>query len=90
MIGSERGIVVGGGSIGRRHAANLQSMGLGVAVVDPDPEVREGVASDPDVSTFAELSTALDTFDPAFVVCAPNGFTWTSHSRQHERVVTCL
>jgi predicted dehydrogenase len=74
-----------------RHDETTLRLRVGVAVVDPDPEVREGVASDPDVSTFAEFSTTLDTFDPAFVVvCAPNGFTWTSHSRQHERVVTCL
>jgi predicted dehydrogenase len=46
VSGSPRVLVMGAGSIGRRHCANLHAAGATVTVLDPDPErVRATVAA---------------------------------------------
>jgi predicted dehydrogenase len=73
MTHADVGLVVGGGSIGQRHTQNLQDLGVKVAVTDPSAAVRDEVASELNVPTFPELSGALETVEPDFVVvCAPN------------------
>ncbi|WP_311172593.1 Gfo/Idh/MocA family protein [Halobellus ordinarius] len=72
---TETALVVGGGSIGRRHTRNLQRLGIKVAVVDPVAEVRTELATELGVKTFAELSNGLDSENPDIaVVCTPNRF----------------
>lgn len=75
MAAAEAGLVVGGGSIGRRHTQNLQQLGVDVTVADPSSEVRKKLAADFDVTTFSGLSDAIKSSVPDFVVvCAPNRF----------------
>jgi predicted dehydrogenase len=75
MTGADWGLVAGGGSIGKRHARNLQNLGVEVAVTDHDPESCEEATAELGVSTFTEISAALDAVSPDFVVvCAPNRF----------------
>lgn len=72
---TETALVVGGGSIGRRHTQNLQQLGVDVSVVDQAAEVRKELASDLNVTTFAELFDGLDSENPDIVVvCTPNRF----------------
>ena len=68
-------LIVGGGSIGRRHTENLQQLGVDVAVVDPVREVRNELTNDLGVTTFAELSAGINAKNPDIVaVCTPNRF----------------
>jgi predicted dehydrogenase len=51
-----RGLVVGGGSIGRRHLQNLKLLGVDtLALVEPDRERQQAVISECNVAGFAEL-----------------------------------
>lgn len=75
MEPTETALVVGGGSIGRRHTRNLQKLGVDVAVVDQAAEVRSELAADLEVTTFAEFSEGLDSENPDIVVVStPNRF----------------
>jgi len=70
---SRFGLVVGGGSIGRRHAENLCALGAEVAVVETDADVRTTLVSDLDVDGYTSLTEALGATNPDFVVVAtPN------------------
>lgn len=70
---TETALVVGGGSIGRRHTQNLRQLGLEVAVVDQAAEVRTELAAELGVRTFAKMSDGLDSEYPDIVViCTPN------------------
>ncbi len=72
---TDAAIVIGGGSIGRRHTQNLQQLGVDVFVVDPAVEVRKELVADLGVETFAELSVGLDSKNPEIaIVCTPNRF----------------
>jgi predicted dehydrogenase len=68
-------LVVGAGSIGRRHITNLVNLDydLNLTVVEPSKTNREKVSCQFNVSTNASLDSALDEkrFDVAFV-CTPN------------------
>ncbi|HEY4348155.1 MAG TPA: Gfo/Idh/MocA family oxidoreductase [Gaiellaceae bacterium] len=66
-------LVVGAGSIGRRHLRNLRALGLGpVAVCEPDDERREAVPDELRSETFASFEKALTGFEPdAVLVCTP-------------------
>ncbi len=65
-----RGLVVGCGSIGRRHLQNLKALGIAdLGVVESDGERRDGAANELQVVTFAELSEGL-RWSPDFVVVA--------------------
>jgi predicted dehydrogenase len=75
MVVADSALVVGGGSIGRRHIQNLQQLGVDVAVVDQSPEARSELSTNLNVTTFAELSDGLDSANPdVVVVCTPTRF----------------
>ena len=69
-------LVVGAGSIGRRHMANLRILGIRrLAVVDPDASRLEPVVEELGVQGFAELHEALRVFKPDVVfICTPPVF----------------
>jgi len=66
-------LVVGAGSIGRRHMANLRTLGTHrLAATDPDAGRLEPVVEELSVQGFAELGEALRVFKPDVVfVCTP-------------------
>ncbi|MFC7071590.1 Gfo/Idh/MocA family protein [Halovenus rubra] len=75
MSATKTALVVGGGSIGRRHTRNLQQLGADVGVVDQAVDVRTELARDLGVTTFAELTDGIDSENPDIVVvCTPNRF----------------
>lgn len=67
-----RALVVGYGSIGARHAANLSELGHAVGVVEPDAG-RRTAAADTGAEVFEDLTGALGTFRAeAAIVCTPS------------------
>jgi predicted dehydrogenase len=75
MTNVDSALVAGGGSIGRRHAENLDSLDIDVTVADPDADARERVATELDVPKVADFSTGIERVEPDLVViCAPNRF----------------
>ena len=65
-----KSLVVGGGSIGKRHIENLKALGVdSLAVVETDRARRRQVAADLSVRDFAELEEGL-AWAPDFVVVA--------------------
>lgn len=65
-------LIVGCGSIGRRHAMNLAPMAE-LAVVDARPELAQAVAAEYGAASFASVDAALESFAPrAVVVATPN------------------
>lgn len=69
-------LVVGAGSIGRRHMANLRMLGTRrLAATDPDAGRLEPVVEELGVQGFAELHEAFRAFKPDVVfVCTPPAF----------------
>lgn len=75
MATTEKALIVGGGSIGRRHIQNLQQLNMNVAVVEQAPEVRRKLSTEFELPMFANLSNGLNSEDPDIVVvCTPNRF----------------
>lgn len=77
MNDSHRVLVIGCGSIGRRHLRLLaERPDVAVAACDPDPAAREGVAAvGSGIPFYATLGEALRAWRPAFAVVAnPNRF----------------
>lgn len=65
-------LIVGGGSIGARHARNAKTLGAGdLAVVDLDPQRREALAREVGGRAFASLDAALDWKPGIAVICTP-------------------
>jgi predicted dehydrogenase len=66
-------VVVGAGSIGRRHMANLRKLGIErLAACDPDAERLAPMVSELNVEPFTDLPTALAASRPlAVFVCTP-------------------
>ena len=65
-------LVIGVGSIGRRHAANLRALGAGtVTVTDADVARLEHVARALGVQAIPHLDAALGTGPDGVVVCTP-------------------
>jgi predicted dehydrogenase len=63
-----RGLVVGCGSIGKRHLQNLRALGVGdLGIVESDDERRQSAVSELGVATFAQLSEGL-RWSPDFVL----------------------
>ena len=68
-----RALVVGCGSIGRRHAKNLKSLGLqGLAFCDTNAEALQQCRKDVEGELFSNYGEALENFKPSIVlVCTP-------------------
>ncbi|MBZ5653916.1 MAG: aminotransferase class III-fold pyridoxal phosphate-dependent enzyme [Acidobacteriia bacterium] len=68
-----RALIVGCGSIGRRHRRNLQTMGLReVGLCDTSPEVLKQCREEFGGELFGDYSVALETFRPDLVlICTP-------------------
>jgi predicted dehydrogenase len=66
-------LVVGAGSVGRRHARNLAALGAEVSVVDPRADRRDEAAGEVDLrGAHAELDAALTSTDlDAAVIASP-------------------
>ena len=65
-------LVVGLGSIGRRHLRNLTAMGVGdVWGCDPDGQARDAARAECGAATFDDLDRALDRRPDAVLVCTP-------------------
>jgi predicted dehydrogenase len=66
-------LIVGAGSIGRRHLSNLKKLGVDkLAACDPHPERLEYVASEFQTECFPTIESALRGFRPdAVLVCSP-------------------
>jgi len=79
-----KGLVIGGGSIGKRHLANLKMLGVQqLALVEKDSARREGVAMELSVPAFSDIGEGL-AWRPDFVVIAtPTNL----HLEQGSRVV---
>lgn len=68
-------LVVGCGSVGKRHAANLQALGCRISGVDPRQErLDEMAARVPLIERYTSLHVALDadTFNAAVIASPPN------------------
>jgi len=67
-----RFLIIGCGSIGKRHLGNLKQLGVqDIIAFDIRPERRQEVQQRFGVPVFAELSAALDQNPGAAVVCTP-------------------
>lgn len=65
-------LIVGYGSIGRRHARNLSALGLrALSVCEPDPSRRAAAQEDLCGPVFADLEAALDDPPDVVFVCTP-------------------
>ncbi|MFY9948080.1 MAG: Gfo/Idh/MocA family oxidoreductase [Candidatus Sulfotelmatobacter sp.] len=69
-------LVIGAGSIGRRHMANLRHLGIQkLAATDPDAARLQPVIDELGVSGFADFDEALQIFQPNVVfICTPPAF----------------
>lgn len=66
-------IVIGGGSIGQRHAKNLLHLGQQIAMVEVNSERRSAVEQELGVSAYATFDAALaDTKFASAFVCSPS------------------
>ena len=66
-------LVVGCGSIGKRHLANLRSLGVDKLIaVDSDESRRQEVVSRFNLEAFASLEPALNRSPHAALICTPN------------------
>lgn len=65
-------LIIGCGSIGRRHAANLLSLGHGVVGYNRGKDRRESIARDLGISVYADLDHMLDKEKAdAAAICTP-------------------
>jgi predicted dehydrogenase len=60
-------LVVGAGSIGRRHARNLVDLGITAVVTDPDPDARARATDELGIEAYDSMDEALDS-DPDIAV----------------------
>jgi predicted dehydrogenase len=68
-----RALVIGAGSIGRRHARNLAAIaGTEIAIVDADPARARDAAADSGATVFPDLDAALGWKPAGVVVATPN------------------
>ncbi len=71
-----RFIIIGGGSIGKRHLRNLLSLGESdIAVVEQNAERMSAIAAEFNIKTFSSMRQAFEseTFECAFI-CSPSRF----------------
>lgn len=69
-------LIVGGGSVGKRHLRNFAALGVtAFGVVDPRADRRDELAREPVApKTYADLGTALAEGYDITVVCAPTAY----------------
>jgi len=67
-------LIVGGGSIGKRHLGNLLSLSQEVSVVEPIKARAEEICKKYDVKVYLKLSDALKEKYNAALVCNPNAY----------------
>jgi len=69
-------LVVGSGSIGRRHMRNLRALGIQhLAACDPDPDRLAPMVTELGIQPFADFDKAMTATKPDFVfVCTPPVF----------------
>lgn len=80
-----KGLVVGGGSIGKRHLQNLKAEGVGeLGLVETDSERRGALALELKTVEFSELEAGLD-WSPDFVVVATPTHLHVRHALQAAR-----
>lgn len=66
-------LVVGAGSIGRRHAKNLRRLGIDALVVcDPDAERAHSLAAEVDATGHIDLDAALAEHPQVALIASPN------------------
>jgi len=66
-------LVMGCGSIGKRHLSNLRALGAGnLIAVDPDDSRRQEVISLFDLEAYGSLESALERTPHAALICTPN------------------
>ena len=85
-MGGPRLLIIGAGSVGKRHLKNFAQLGCEAAVVDPRADRREeAVRLVPGVDAFANLEEALRGASPpaAAVICSPPSY----HVDQTTRLV---
>jgi predicted dehydrogenase len=64
-------LIVGAGSVGKRHANNLAALGVEVAAFDPRADRRDAFPAD---ETYADLADALAAPFDAVAICSPTKF----------------
>lgn len=67
-----RFLIIGGGSIGKRHLKNLIDLGQAVVVCEPQPERAEQIKKDLNVDVFTNLDDALKLSFDAVLITNPN------------------
>jgi predicted dehydrogenase len=85
-------LIVGAGSVGRRHLQNFASLGAQVAALDPNPaRLAEAAGKTPLIGQFTSLGEALGsaTFDAA-VICSPPSLHVEQTRRCLEARLACL
>lgn len=66
-------LVVGAGSIGRRHAKNLVQLGVGALVIcDPDAERARSLAAEVGATAHTDLDAALAEHPHVAIIASPN------------------
>jgi len=61
-------LIIGAGSIGRRHATNLSTLGVDVGVYDTNQDLLKGVCGDP----ISDLDSAIEShYYTASLICTP-------------------
>ncbi|MEQ9638519.1 MAG: Gfo/Idh/MocA family oxidoreductase [Alphaproteobacteria bacterium] len=68
---NRRVLIVGAGSVGKRHANNLKALGMEVAAVDPREDRRDEFPAD---IAYPTLDAALTQRFDAVAVCSPTAF----------------
>jgi predicted dehydrogenase len=80
-----KGLVVGAGSIGKRHLQNLKALGVNeLGVVETDAERRRALAVELKTAQFSTVETGLD-WSPDFVVVATPTHLHACHALQAAR-----
>jgi predicted dehydrogenase len=67
-------LVIGAGSIGKRHARCLKGLGHKVGFFDIDPARLEPLGSVADAGVYTSLDDALDAGFAAALICTPNRY----------------
>ena len=68
-----KALVVGGGSIGKRHLRNLMTLGsVELALVETDSKTRGRIAKELGVTEFTDLSDGLNSSPDFVVVSTPS------------------